>query len=496
MKMNFVLVCILCGLSVVRSEELEVRGVDPKLIDRYKPDADGFFHCLNDSSIKIPFNRVNDDFCDCPDGSDEPGTSACANGRFYCRNIGFKGNYIPSAWVDDGICDYDLCCDGSEEKSGKCENRCQEYNRKYEQERKRNNMMVDKGLKVKKKIIEASQKKRKLLKEQVSMLIEEQSKIQSKLHKLQEQSKNMNTENRKAVDKAFMGYEEKLKSVSKKADIQDKKVNELKTRLFNLEQALETMVKEYNHNFNDPAVKRAAKIFQDYAANQEILKEEEIRNPDTLNGEFQSLEKLFAESKVSVADLQRQSTQSLSVRRAGWNKRFKATIENMVDSFLGVQSKKSVHDTTEMDMETVEKEVEEAEKRAEELKSTLEQKQKELEKVYGPEDILRSKDDCLEKKLGDYVYRMCFTGEFVQKDRNSRGVRVGSYESAEYDDEQQQLVIKYGGGEKCWNGPKRSAEVRASCGDKDEILLVSEPEKCSYIFEMRSPMACTESQKY
>ena len=37
---------------------------------------------------------VNDDYCDCNDGSDEPGTAACSNGSFYCVNKHFKGNYI------------------------------------------------------------------------------------------------------------------------------------------------------------------------------------------------------------------------------------------------------------------------------------------------------------------------------------------------------------------------------------------------------------------
>lgn len=43
----------------------------------YDPTRD--FNCL-DGSGTIPFAYVNDDYCDCQDGSDEPGTSACPNG--------------------------------------------------------------------------------------------------------------------------------------------------------------------------------------------------------------------------------------------------------------------------------------------------------------------------------------------------------------------------------------------------------------------------------
>ena len=36
----------------------------------YVPGKD--FTCL-DGSVTLPFSYVNDDYCDCPDGSDEPG---------------------------------------------------------------------------------------------------------------------------------------------------------------------------------------------------------------------------------------------------------------------------------------------------------------------------------------------------------------------------------------------------------------------------------------
>ena len=51
------------------------RGVSPELAARYVPARKGssqVWQCL-DGSQTIDWSAVNDDFCDCPDGSDEPG---------------------------------------------------------------------------------------------------------------------------------------------------------------------------------------------------------------------------------------------------------------------------------------------------------------------------------------------------------------------------------------------------------------------------------------
>lgn len=57
--------------------------------------------------------KVNDDFCDCADGSDEPATPACSGTAgggmgFLCANAGHVSKRVFSSRVNDGICD---CCD-------------------------------------------------------------------------------------------------------------------------------------------------------------------------------------------------------------------------------------------------------------------------------------------------------------------------------------------------------------------------------------------------
>ena len=56
----------------VCTETAKTLGVPPGLISKYVPLKSGNWNCL-DGSKQIPYSFVNDDSCDCPDGSDEPG---------------------------------------------------------------------------------------------------------------------------------------------------------------------------------------------------------------------------------------------------------------------------------------------------------------------------------------------------------------------------------------------------------------------------------------
>lgn len=88
---------------------------------------DGAVIYCKDGSKSFPRSRLNDGFCDCPDGTDEPGTSACPESKFYCRNVGGTPRFLFSSRVNDNICD---CCDGSDEYDGgvMCPNTCRGNN--------------------------------------------------------------------------------------------------------------------------------------------------------------------------------------------------------------------------------------------------------------------------------------------------------------------------------------------------------------------------------
>ncbi|PQM41611.1 glucosidase 2 subunit beta [Prunus yedoensis var. nudiflora] len=95
-----------------------------------------------DNSKSFSRDRLNDNFCDCVDGTDEPvfqipclclGDSIgllCIFRNFrlscrqiYCRNIGSTPQFLFSSRVNDHFCD---CCDGSDEYDGSvnCPNTC------------------------------------------------------------------------------------------------------------------------------------------------------------------------------------------------------------------------------------------------------------------------------------------------------------------------------------------------------------------------------------
>ncbi|EUB55562.1 Glucosidase 2 subunit beta [Echinococcus granulosus] len=138
--MPFRAVVLFCLFALLWASEVPT-GVHPSSIVFYVPFKP--FTCL-DKSATIPWDKVNDDYCDCLDGSDEPGTSACPDMKFYCPNTGHEGVFIPSSFVNDMVCD---CCDGSDEYFGlvKCNNTCGALAREREEQLQKRRKEIESG---------------------------------------------------------------------------------------------------------------------------------------------------------------------------------------------------------------------------------------------------------------------------------------------------------------------------------------------------------------
>jgi len=118
------------GLALVNALASSLLGVEPGNEATYGGST---FTCLDGSGSALPASVINDEACDCADGSDEPGTGACAgqdSTLFFCKNTGSIPRRLYASRVGDGVCD---CCDGSDEASlatrhpsAKCADRCTE----------------------------------------------------------------------------------------------------------------------------------------------------------------------------------------------------------------------------------------------------------------------------------------------------------------------------------------------------------------------------------
>ena len=69
--LSLLLLLSLVSILFFSTESPQIRGVHPSLLSQYKPNGTTWT-CL-DGSKTIPWPAVNDDYCDCIDGSDEPG---------------------------------------------------------------------------------------------------------------------------------------------------------------------------------------------------------------------------------------------------------------------------------------------------------------------------------------------------------------------------------------------------------------------------------------
>jgi protein kinase C substrate 80K-H len=185
-------------------------------------------------------------------------------------------------YVNDGVCDYELCCDGSEEYSGvggvKCENRCAEIGKEWRRVEEIRKAGMERAAKKRRTLSKESRHLRKNIEARISGLRLEIKDLEFKKNALESKYKDAEREERgKVVQGEGPGKLGVLLNLAKNRvselrDALDKLLDQrddLKDKVAELEDILRKFKEEYNPNFNDEGVKQAVKAWEDYAAKLE-----------------------------------------------------------------------------------------------------------------------------------------------------------------------------------------------------------------------------------
>lgn len=234
------------------------------------------WRCL-DGSISIPFTAINDDYCDCPDGSDEPGTSACSGGSigagggqrdatFYCANEGHIPARLLASRVNDGICDPE-CCDGTDEYDGKiqCPNRCAQVGKAYRKQKQQEDNIKRAGSKIRASYIYEAKKQIETLQAEITAL-----EVEVEVAKENEARKQEELSRAESVGEAVMEEKKKSPLYATLKSHQDGisallyRENELRNELRTLTDLLDDLSSGYNPNYQDMAVKGAVMAYRSW----------------------------------------------------------------------------------------------------------------------------------------------------------------------------------------------------------------------------------------
>lgn len=145
----------------------------------------------------------------------------------------------------------------------------------------------------------------------------------------------------------------------------------------------------------------------------------------------------------------------------------------------------------ERQRQTLENEISESKRKIKDLEKTI--GGREQNELSGELHMLKV-DPCYAVIAGKYEYEVCVDGRASQKDKGSKGsgTGLGNWKGMSIDKESGERIMKWTNGQKCWNGPARSATAFITCGPEMKLLSAEEPETCTYIMEMESYIACDE----
>ncbi|KAJ1655753.1 hypothetical protein IWQ61_004553 [Dispira simplex] len=527
-------------------------GVSPDLRDRYTPDETRKkFTCL-DGSKTIPFDEVNDNYCHCPDGSDEPGTAACNQGVFYCANLGHFPVRIKSTRVNDGVCEPE-CCDGSDEYNGltHCPDRCAEAHQEYLVQQKAIEELHIKESEAKQQMIAAGQRLRKERTDKLHVLILKLEEQELEIQRLQDLEKEMREKSRLSEFDLLLRKNPGTTLASEVESVVPElmgRVTELIDRVREAVDILAVMKQDHNPNYHDMAVKHAIEKLDQF-----LILYNEFR-PATMGSEVdtpeippppasgdlpkRASELLHLAAKVrkvesELPEIPKETTSgspsevpfvppmakkdSRPWKIGGYQVSLGAlqpyldTLYRWVLSYVVPPETEPISETEatawtpKVDTLGTSNGYSDKVTEAQNAKEAMEQEQNnlqaELANDYGKDyEYAQLAKQCYEADGGSFRYTLCLFDSVTQRDRNGYSpVTIGQFtnwgiEYTDPNDPRHYTEQLYGNGEACWHGPRRTAQVYLECGLETKLVQVTEPAKCEYHFHLVTPAACEVRQ--
>ena len=482
---------LVLGLTVVHTARADARrrhvrrGVAP--IDHHRfTETHKTFQC-DDASTVISIDRVNDEYCDCVDGSDEPGTSACAgrgNDRgFYCVNAGGVATRVPASRVDDGVCD---CCDGSDEDgemgSVKCANTCGEEARARREGLMKTLREATRGERRRAKEADKARGRREEWKRERDALEEKIGEKRKRVDELLREAEEAEAEERKIreEEEAKRRTLEEMKSNDDDAPNDDAPnddaPNAATTTNGNDEGDFEngrpteetTAGEDAGEIIGETDEERGKRIASQWISNDDAPSEsaEETGEDDGNDAPI--------DARVDEGDAEDVVSSGRSKLRSMFD-RARRLLKPSRDEALAAQASKrrDAHDAARRELD--------------DMNTKLDELRAKVDRDYGPDDVLISlSGQCFEQKIDKYTYSACPFGEAKQDD-----VRLGKNVAVRVDDATGSMTLKFENGEGCWNGPSRSLALALECSDENRLASIEEPSRCEYAGVFHTPFACS-----
>lgn len=524
----------LAYLTTYASDEIpRPRGVSLSRAPLYKPQASDKFTCL-DGSLTIPIDQVNDDYCDCPDASDEPGTSACPHGQFHCTNAGHKPLNIPSSRVNDGICD---CCDGSDEyHKTHCENTCGELGKTAREEARRQAELLRAGRELRAELAEKGAQLKKAKREELNELNSHKAEAEKVVLEKERLKKEIESQEAAALEVYKTIEDEQKRKADELNAIQERKnaieafhkldsnqdglleINELQTRasfdtdrngqISNEEARSYLNLMDENYDSVDletfisnswgtvkPIMLIEGGLFKGRGSVEEVpLGGGEY--PDDNNQQGDDEHNLENEDEEDIEQEEADADEDL-----GGEYEDEGHAENSEghDHGRGRYYDEATQRLVDL-AEEARRGFSEADRDYKNIQSEISKLEEYLQKDFGSEDEFATLEgQCFDFQDYEYIYRICPFDKATQQQKSSSSeTRLGTFAHWVPSDEAGSAgaytTMLYDHGQSCWNGPSRSVRVVVRCGGSESRLVaVSEPNRCEYRFEFETPAACRDS---